>query len=49
MILEKKLINVGGSLGILLPMSWCKYKNLKKGDTVIVEVNEKVKIYPKGD
>jgi len=32
----KKLIDVGGSLGLILPLDLCNYLGLKKGDEIVI-------------
>ena len=34
---EKKLIEVGGSQGLILPLDLCKYLGLTIGDTLIIQ------------
>ncbi len=34
---EKKLIEVGGSQGLILPLDLCKYLGLEIGDQIIIQ------------
>jgi len=34
---EKKIIDVGGSLGIILPLDLCNYLGLEKGSEIIIQ------------
>ena len=34
---EKKIIEVGGSQGILLPLDLCNFLQLQVGDTVVIQ------------
>jgi len=40
MIYEKKLIDVGGSQGLILPLDLCKYLNIKVGDEIQIKDEE---------
>ncbi len=37
---EKKIIEIGGSQGILLPLDLCKYLGLKLGSEIIIQDDE---------
>ena len=38
---EKTIRDVGGSLGLILPLELCKYLGLEKGDIVIIKDENK--------
>ena len=43
---KKKLVQIGGAMGVIIPKMWCDYNGLSLGSEVIVKTNGVVTITP---
>ena len=43
---KKKIVQIGGAMGVIIPKMWCDYYGLSLGSEVIVETNGVVTITP---
>lgn len=46
LVKKKRIVQIGGAMGVIIPKMWCDYHNLSIGSEVIVETNGVVTITP---